>query len=182
VLEILLVQHLFSVAYAPGPAVARTPATYAAYAAVLPEVACFFVEARKQSLPPELLLAVMRTEGGKRGQFVRNRNGSYDIGPMQINTTWLAELARVTGRPVAVVQETLARDVCFNIAAGAWILRLNLNAAGYDWTAVGRYNSPANPTTAARYARQVQANLRAISRELAEVSPGIVAAPLVPLP
>lgn len=103
---------------------------------------CVIAEAERQSLDLLKVLAVMKAENGRVGQFVLNSNGSYDIGPMQVNTIHLPELAktfRVSGETVA---QLLAYDGCFNVAVGAWLLRLRTNEAQGDfWYGIGRYHS-----------------------------------------
>ncbi len=54
-------------------------------------------------LPLKLLRQV---EAGTLGRVSGNTNGSYDIGPMQINSTWLPRLARVG------ITEEMVRDDC----------------------------------------------------------------------
>ena len=55
--------------------------------------ACLMLASQTYSVPPAVLVGIYKVEGGKVGQEVRNTNGSYDLGPMQINTLWIPELA-----------------------------------------------------------------------------------------
>ena len=55
--------------------------------------ACMMLAAQTYSVPPAILVGIYKAEGGQVGQEVRNTNGSYDLGPMQINTVWMPELA-----------------------------------------------------------------------------------------
>lgn len=41
-----------------------------------------------------ILLAVAEKEGDEAGQWVRNSNNTYDIGPIQFNTAYLSDLAK----------------------------------------------------------------------------------------
>jgi hypothetical protein len=103
---------------------------------------CVIEEAGRQSLELVKLLAVMKAEGGRLGEYSRNSNGSYDIGPMQVNTIHLPELSKTYGIPEAAVSRLLAYNGCFNVAVGAWILRMRTNeAAGDFWYGIGRYHS-----------------------------------------
>jgi len=79
---------------------------------------------------PELLLhAILQKENGRVGQAVRNRNGTYDLGPAQINTVWLEHFARY-----GVTSEHLKNDRCTNLYAAAYVLRTNVNRfGGDDW-------------------------------------------------
>ena len=48
-------------------------------------------------LPPRVLPAIQSVEGGRVGLVHVNRDGSEDLGVMQINTLWIGPLARRTG-------------------------------------------------------------------------------------
>lgn len=84
----------------------------------------------------DLLAAIRLTEGGQVGHIHWNRNGSYDIGPMQINSTHLAQL-----RQFGISYQSLLQNDCENIVVGAWILHSNLGAARNLWASIGDYNS-----------------------------------------
>lgn len=56
--------------------------------------ACIERAAAHYQAHPDLVRAVLRTEGGKVGQIRRNKNGTFDMGPMQVNSVHLPELAR----------------------------------------------------------------------------------------
>lgn len=103
---------------------------------------CVVEEANRQSLEVVKVLAVMKTEGGRLGEYSRNSNGSFDIGPMQVNTIHLPELSKIYAIAPADVSQLLAYDGCFNVAVGAWLLRKRTNeAAGDFWYGIGRYHS-----------------------------------------
>jgi hypothetical protein len=107
---------------------------------------CVLEEAGRQSLELVKLLAVMKAEGGRLGEYSRNSNGSYDIGPMQVNTIHLPELSKTYGIPEAAVSKLLAYNGCFNVAVGAWLLRMRTNeSAGDFWYGIGRYHSTTRP-------------------------------------
>ena len=104
--------------------------------------ACMALSATLNSLPPQILPAIQIIEGGRPGAELHNRNGSHDLGLMQINTLWLLPLSRTTGLRDAELRTKLLNDPCFNIAAAAAILSLNLRKTGGDlWRAVGEYHS-----------------------------------------
>lgn len=63
----------------------------------------------------------------------RNKNGSVDIGLMQVNSYWITRLG--------LDRSKLASDSCYNITVGASILRQCINRHGYTWEAVGCYNA-----------------------------------------
>jgi soluble lytic murein transglycosylase-like protein len=82
------------------------------------------------------------------GQAVRNKNGSYDVGLAQINTTWVSHFAKF-----GVRLEHLMYDTCTNLQAAAYILKDNANKFHGDWfKATVAYNIGPNNWTTARYA------------------------------
>ncbi|MEI7995447.1 MAG: hypothetical protein WCH01_11155 [Methylococcaceae bacterium] len=56
-------------------------------------VVCSISAAVKYQVPANIVLAVAEKEAGKPGQWVRNSNGTHDVGSMQFNTAYLSELA-----------------------------------------------------------------------------------------
>ncbi len=105
--------------------------------------ACLGVAAQHYNIHKEILDAVLAVEGGSPGMKKRNKNGSYDMGPMQINSIWLPELRRR-----GISEYDVTYDACTNILVGAWILANELQRAGTPpintaeyWQAVGSYNS-----------------------------------------
>jgi hypothetical protein len=100
--------------------------------------ACVVQAARDYSLPLRAILSVLLTEGGRPGTLSKNRNGSVDHGPFQINTVWTRRLANEFGITAAM----LTHDFCWSARAGAYILRYEINQAGGDfWEGVGHYHS-----------------------------------------
>lgn len=100
--------------------------------------ACMIEAAAVYSLPPRVLIAVWLTEGGKPGTESRNKNGTKDYGPMQINTAWVRRLEADFG----VTQQMLTHDFCWSVRASAYILRYEINQAGGSfWDGVGHYHS-----------------------------------------
>ncbi|MGA8191755.1 MAG: lytic transglycosylase domain-containing protein [Acetobacteraceae bacterium] len=93
-------------------------------------------------LPPRVLPSIQAIEGGRVGLMHSNKDGSVDLGVMQINTLWIGPLARFTGLPDANVRDRLLNDSCFNIAAAGLIMRTYLNETKGDLLrAVGDYHS-----------------------------------------
>lgn len=92
-------------------------------------------------VPPALLAGIYKAEGGKVGQQVENSNGSFDLGPMQINTIWLAELAKEWGVSTDTAHIWVRDDACTNVGVAAWILRGHLNETKSLSQALKHYHS-----------------------------------------
>lgn len=97
-------------------------------------------------VPIELVAAVKYAESGSRGQKVGrigpNRNGTYDLGAMQINTWWLTKASpeyRLSNW--GIDEAELLQNECTNIAVGTWILSQNLNRYGNTRAALAAYNT-----------------------------------------
>ncbi|GLO45847.1 transglycosylase SLT domain-containing protein [Pseudomonas putida] len=113
-------------------------------------IACSIMAAVKYELPVNIVLAVAAQEGGKPGQWVRNRNGTYDVGPMQFNTSYLRELSRY-----GITPEDVEQGGCYSYDLAAWRLRGHVrNDRGDLWTRVANYHSR-TPAINARYRQQV---------------------------
>lgn len=103
--------------------------------------ACIMMAAQSHDVPPALLAGIYRAEGGKIGQEVSNTNGSYDLGPMQINTIWLPELSKQWGISEEKTHKVVRDDACVNIDVAAWILRKHLNETHDLAKALEHYHS-----------------------------------------
>ena len=120
----------------------------------LASATCFDEAAKRYRVPVALLRAISTAEsyGNPNARNV-NKNGSYDIGHMQINSSWLPTLARYG------IDEKRLADPCINTNIGAWVLAHNIARLGLSWDAVGAYNA-ASPAKRMVYARKVAAVLR----------------------
>ncbi len=108
----------------------------------VPYIACMALVAQIYGLPPRVLPSIQAVEGGGPGVTHQNTDGSVDLGVMQINTVWLAVLARYTGLEPVVVRDRLLHRACFNIAAAGLILRTYLDETQGDlMRAIGNYHS-----------------------------------------
>lgn len=115
--------------------------------------ACWQEAAERHGVNAHLLYAIARTESRLNPAAVnRNKNGSYDVGLMQINSAWFPVL-----RKYGIVEQQLY-DPCVNLHVGAWILAQNMQRLGNSWEAVGAYNAR-NPVLRVEYARKVYRNL-----------------------
>ena len=119
--------------------------------------ACWEEAGLRYGVNPSVLVAIARTESSMNPNAVnRNRDGSYDLGLMQINSRWFPMLRRYG------ISEQQLRQPCFSIHVGAWILAQNMQRFGNSWDAVGAYNSP-NPSRRTAYAKKVYRNLPTLS-------------------
>jgi Transglycosylase SLT domain len=108
----------------------------------IPLLACMATAAAFYHLPPRVLPSIQAVEGGYIGAVHADSDGSQDLGIMQVNTRWLADLAQVARLSDSDVRQRLIYDGCFNIAAAAAIMRAYLNEAHGDlMLAVGYYHS-----------------------------------------
>ncbi|APZ44559.1 lytic transglycosylase domain-containing protein [Acidihalobacter ferrooxydans] len=123
-----------------------------------PTYACLMRAAHAYHLSPWAIIGIMKAEGGKPGQIVRDANGTFDMGPMQINSLWLPRLASQ-----GITAQELASNGCLNVKVGAAILRLNINQAGGNLVkGIGWYHSRI-PTLAQQYRLRVSRQLERIA-------------------
>lgn len=107
-----------------------------------PLLPCLTQAAKTYDLPPEILITIRTVEAGRSGQMSKNPNGTYDIGPMQINSHWLDKLAERYQTTPEVIKDKLLHNDCFNIHIGAWVLRREIDEAGGNfWRGVAHYHS-----------------------------------------
>ncbi|CCE25750.1 transglycosylase SLT domain-containing protein [Methylotuvimicrobium alcaliphilum] len=100
-------------------------------------VVCAISAAVKYEVPANIVLAVAEKEGGKPGQWVRNSNGTYDVGSMQFNTAYLRDLARY-----GITANDVAAAGCYSFDLAAWRLRMHIrNDKGDLWTKAANYHS-----------------------------------------
>lgn len=121
--------------------------------------ACWEQAAQKYGVNVYLLHAIAKTESSLNPMAVNrsNANGTYDVGLMQINSSWLPKL-----RSFGITEKDLYTP-CVSIDVGAWILAHNIRQHGNTWAAVGAYNTP-DPGRGLLYAHRVYRNLPAALR------------------
>ncbi len=126
-----------------------------------PTTQCFMREANRHGIDPYVLLAVLKTENGRPGEAALNRNGSFDLGPMSVNTVWIPHLAKRYQQSEKEFTYRLASDGCTNIAAAAWILKQKIVQSGNVWEGVARFHSN-NAAKQGPYLLRVHARLKEI--------------------
>lgn len=121
---------------------------------------CLLMAAQTYNVPPAVMLGIMHVEGGRVGQSVGpNQNGTYDLGPMQINTMWMPQLAQYWKVSQITAQRMVKDDACINVNVAAWILRQRLNESGNLTLAIAHYHSK-TPRFGYVYARKVIGAMR----------------------
>lgn len=100
-------------------------------------VICSISAAVKYEVPVNIVLAVAEKEAGKPGQWVRNSNGTHDVGAMQFNTLYLADLGRY-----GITAGDVAQAGCYPFDLAAWRLRQHIRKDSGDlWTKAANYHS-----------------------------------------
>ncbi|SOE87983.1 Transglycosylase SLT domain-containing protein [Caballeronia arationis] len=121
-----------------------------AFASTTCHADCFDAAAKVHHVSPTVLRAIAKVESGNDPRAVnRNRNGTVDLGMMQINSIHLRELKKY-----GVKRKDLMNE-CKNIYTGAWLLRRKMDAHGNNWKAVGAYHSE-TPKFRRQYAKLVE--------------------------
>lgn len=120
---------------------------------------CFRQAAHTYGISEALLYAIARVESNLNPAATGvNKNGTRDLGVMQINSSHLPRLALR-----AITAQRLLTESCLNVHVGAWILRENIDRYGPTWEAVGAYNaSERRPDLRLNYARKVHHRLQAL--------------------
>ncbi len=100
-------------------------------------VVCLITAAIKYEIPANILLAIAEKEGGKPGQWVRNSNGTHDVGSMQFNTAYLQDLSKY-----GITPDHVTNTGCYAYDLAAWRVRLHIkNDKGDIWTKAANYHS-----------------------------------------
>lgn len=98
---------------------------------------CWDTAAHHYHVDPYLLFAIAKVESGMNPNAVGwNRDGSRDVGLMQINSSHFRELQRQ-----GINESRLIAEPCTSIMVGASILSSMIKVYGYNWEAVGAYNA-----------------------------------------
>ena len=120
---------------------------------------CVLDAARVSGMPAAALFAILATEGGKIGEALSNKNGTWDLGAFQINSVHLKDLAAMGISARAVLCDGRA-----NAHVAAWLLRKEYRRTGNLWQAIGAYHSR-TPHRRDAYIRRVKSNLKRLRKE-----------------
>jgi soluble lytic murein transglycosylase-like protein len=108
---------------------------------------CFQEAGELYGINPMVLRSIAKIESNTKPDTVHeNKNGTFDVGLMQINTIWKMKLGEERWRYLG--------DACYNTKTGAWILATCIAKYGYNWKAIGCYNSQ-TPEKSEIYAKKV---------------------------
>lgn len=125
---------------------------------------CWTLAGERYDIDPSLLRAIAQVESGMDSHaYGYNKNGSRDIGLMQINSLHLKELKRY-----GITETRLIEEPCVNVLVGAWVLAGFVQRMGYGWDAVGAYNAGSSPERARirhAYAERVWKHYRKLNHE-----------------
>ncbi|MFG6374706.1 MAG: lytic transglycosylase domain-containing protein [Desulfovibrio sp.] len=114
---------------------------------------------RAHDVPLASLLGILATENGRLGEALGNKNGTWDLGPFQVNTCHLNDLSEIGYTPEAIMT-----DGRVNAFAAAWLLQQEIKRSGSLWHGVGHYHSR-TPFRKYGYIRKVRKNMEQIRRD-----------------
>lgn len=122
---------------------------------------CIDAAAEKYNIPYYVFIGILKTESGQIGKINYDKNGSYDIGPAQINSIHLPWL-----ESRGISEHKLEWNACENVFVGAQILSEALKGSvtgdpSLFWEKVGDYNSN-TPIYNHRYGKMVYENIKKI--------------------
>jgi hypothetical protein len=126
--------------------------------------ACVVQAARHYSVPLELVVSMLKVEGGKVGVRYPRAHGTY-LGPSQVSDKWLTKF-----EPWGYTEHRIQHDGCANVVAGTYILAY-YRAREPDWSrAIARYNvgslnTPARISAGQRYAGKVLSSWAALHKK-----------------
>lgn len=124
---------------------------------------CLLRASHSFNVPLALLLAVMDVEGGRVGNIEWNKNNTYDMGPMQVNSCHLQELKKF-----GITKEDIINNGCINLYAASWIIREHFYRTNNVIEAIGRYHSK-TPYFKERYLRKIALAYRNLKQAPAPV-------------
>ncbi len=127
-------------------------------------IECINQAAETYYVPAKVIISVIATEGGNVGVAKQNKNGTFDYGPMQINSSWLPKIRKYGYTP-----ELLQYDPCVNVMAGTWILSNKITQSSDYWSGVANYHS-FTPELNAQYKMKVISYYQLLSKILPETT------------
>jgi hypothetical protein len=130
-------------------------------------VGCLKAASELHHVPAGVLVLLLTVEAGRLGAVSQNANDTVDIGPMQVNDTWVPKIAAHWGASREASYRALLDNFCANVEGGAWILRQALDEAhGNLWEGVALYHSH-SPVHKLEYLRLVYEQAMHLKRQAA---------------
>lgn len=103
-----------------------------------PLATCILRAAKKVKVHPDYLYTLSMAEGGRAGKYNQNRDGTHDIGVMQINyERWAVEFPRIGYK---IDWRKVLKKTCSNVEAGAIIFRYRAKGVQDELTAMANYH------------------------------------------
>lgn len=99
-------------------------------------IECINRAAMAYHVPATLIISILNVEGGHKGTASKNKNGTYDYGPMQINSIWLSTI-----KPYGYTKEMIQYNPCANVWVGSWILSRKIAESPQLWRGIANYHS-----------------------------------------
>lgn len=93
---------------------------------------------QKMDVPFSILVLLMNHEEGYVGLKRKNDNGTYDLGPFQVNTCHLKDPFL---KELGITADDLQNNGILNALVGAYIYRDRFVSAESHWDAIGNYHS-----------------------------------------
>lgn len=120
---------------------------------------CWDKAGQAYHVDPWLVFSIAKVESNFYKLAVnKNKNHTYDLGMMQINTRWLPILKKFG------IGTRQLFDPCTSIFVGTWIVAQNIREFGYNQDGIGAYNSP-NIKIRRAYAKKVYAAYAELTRD-----------------
>ncbi len=109
--------------------------------------------AQRFEVPVAGLIGILATEKGEAGKARQNKNGSWDMGPFQINTCHVNEIIKLGYSPQEILMSPR-----LNAVFAARLLRKHYLRENDIWRAIGAYHSR-TPALQRAYILRVQSRL-----------------------
>lgn len=127
---------------------------------------CTAFASLRYGLPHDALPAILLNEAGWLGAKVKNRDGSTDHGPYQINSQWLRSARQIFKLPSeADAEAAVTNDPCVNAEIAAIILARCRRDKGSLAAAIGCYASP-TPSIANSYIDRIVRNAQSLQKKV----------------
>lgn len=103
---------------------------------------CLLMASNTYQVPAAVMIGIMHVEGGHVGQEAGpNFNGTYDLGPMQVNTHWLPQLAHIWHVDQHTALLWVRDNGCVNVHVAAWILKQKIAESNSLFGGIANYHS-----------------------------------------